>query len=67
MSQTNRFEIVHRTNELLAFLYISRGSAGETRSKLCFLQERPQLKELLLGKLPLGHPLVRQAHERDPS
>src|SRR5262245_32735065 len=33
------------TNELLAFLYISRGSAGETRSKLCFMEERPRLKD----------------------
>jgi four helix bundle protein len=31
------------TNELLAFLYISRGSAGETRSKLCFMEKRPSL------------------------
>ncbi|HOP48603.1 MAG TPA: four helix bundle protein, partial [Desulfobacteraceae bacterium] len=28
------------TNELLAFLYISRGSAGEVRSMLCFLERR---------------------------
>jgi four helix bundle protein len=32
------------TNELLAFIYIARGSAGETRSKLCFMEERPRLK-----------------------
>jgi len=31
------------TNELLAFLYIARGSAGETRSKLCFMEKRPSL------------------------
>jgi four helix bundle protein len=31
------------TNELLAFLYIARGSAGETRSKLCFMENRPSL------------------------
>ena len=31
------------TNELLAFLYISRGSSGETRSKLCFMEKRPSL------------------------
>jgi len=31
------------TNELLAFLYIARGSAGETRSKLAFMAERPGL------------------------
>jgi four helix bundle protein len=29
------------TNELLAFLYIARGSAGEVRSMLCFLERRP--------------------------
>ena len=29
------------TNELLAFIYISRGSAGEVRSMLCFLERMP--------------------------
>jgi len=29
------------TNELLAFLYIARGSTGEVRSMLCFLERRP--------------------------
>jgi four helix bundle protein len=29
------------TNELLAFIYIARGSAGEVRSMLCFLERRP--------------------------
>ena len=33
------------TNELLAFLYIARGSAGETRSKLCFMEKRPRLAD----------------------
>jgi four helix bundle protein len=33
------------TNELLAYLYISRGSAGETRSKLHFMAERPRLAD----------------------
>jgi four helix bundle protein len=33
------------TNELLAFIYIARGSAGETRSKLCFMEQRPRLKD----------------------
>ena len=28
------------TNELLAFLYIARGSAGEVRSMLCFIELR---------------------------
>lgn len=28
------------TNELLMFLYIARGSAGEVRSMLCFLERR---------------------------
>lgn len=32
------------TNELLAFLYISRGSAGEVRSMLCFFERRPALR-----------------------
>lgn len=33
------------TNELLAFLYIDRGSAGETRSMLCYFERRPALKD----------------------
>ena len=28
------------TNELLAFIYIARGSAGEVRSMLCFIERR---------------------------
>jgi four helix bundle protein len=32
------------TNELLAFLYIARGSSGEVRSMLCLLERRPGLK-----------------------
>jgi four helix bundle protein len=28
------------TNELLSFIYISRGSAGEVRSMLCFIEHR---------------------------
>lgn len=31
------------TNELLAFLYIARGSCGETRSMLCYFDRRPAL------------------------
>lgn len=34
------------TNELLAFLYISRGSAGEVRSMLCLLERKPALANL---------------------
>lgn len=34
------------TNELLAFLYIARGSAGEVRSMLCVLERRPWMKNL---------------------
>jgi four helix bundle protein len=34
------------TNELLAFLYIARGSAGEVRSMLCFFERRPRLAPL---------------------
>lgn len=33
------------TNELLAFLYIARGSAGETRSMLCYFERRPTLRD----------------------
>ena len=33
------------TNELLAFLYIARGSAGEVRSMLCFFERRLALKD----------------------
>ena len=33
------------TNELLAFLYIARGSAGEVRSMLCFFERRPVLTD----------------------
>lgn len=32
------------TNELLNFLYISRGSAGEVRSMLCYFERRPTLE-----------------------
>jgi len=31
------------TNELFAFLYIARGSAGEVRSMFCFFERRPTL------------------------
>src|SRR5271169_6477972 len=34
------------TNELLAFIYIARGSAGEVRSMLIFASQRPALAEL---------------------
>lgn len=34
------------TNELLAFLYIARGSAGEVRSMLCYFERRPALRNL---------------------
>ncbi len=33
------------TNELLAFLYIARGSSGETRSMLCYFERRPALRD----------------------
>lgn len=32
-------------NELLAFLYIARGSAGEVRSLLCYFERRPALRD----------------------
>lgn len=34
------------TNELLAFLYIARGSAGEVRSMLAYFERRPALSDL---------------------
>ncbi|MDP3919321.1 MAG: four helix bundle protein [Candidatus Omnitrophota bacterium] len=34
------------TNELLMFFYIARGSAGEVRSMLCFMERRPALSNL---------------------
>ena len=34
------------TQELLTFLYISRGSAGEVRSMLCFLERLPAFHDL---------------------
>ena len=33
-------------NELLSFLYISRGSSGEVRSMICLLDRIPELREL---------------------
>jgi four helix bundle protein len=33
-------------NELLYFLYIARGSAGEVRSMLCLIERLPTLREL---------------------
>jgi four helix bundle protein len=33
------------TQETLTFLYISRGSAGETRSMYCFLERLPEFKD----------------------
>jgi four helix bundle protein len=33
------------SNELLAFLYIARGSAGEVRSMLCYFERRPALRD----------------------
>ena len=34
------------TPELLTFIYISRGSAGETRSMLCLLERLPRIDDL---------------------
>jgi four helix bundle protein len=33
-------------NELLAFLYIARGSAGEVRSMLCLIERLPSISDL---------------------
>jgi len=37
------------TQELLTFLYISRGSCGETRSVLCLCERLPRLVNLRSG------------------
>lgn len=37
------------TNELLAFLAISRGSAGEVRSMMAVVKDRPKLKRISAG------------------
>ena len=34
------------TNELITFLYIARGSAGEVRSMLCYAEQRPVTADL---------------------
>ncbi len=34
------------TQELLTFLYIARGSAGEVRSTLCFMERLPAFRDL---------------------
>ena len=39
--------------ELLTFLYIARGSAGEVRSMLCLLERMPALRDLESGILNL--------------
>jgi four helix bundle protein len=39
--------------ELLTFLYIARGSAGETRSMLCLLERMPDFSNLESGILDL--------------
>ena len=39
------------TNELLAFIYIARGSAGEVRSMLTLLQRRPWLAGTLKSEI----------------
>src|SRR5215471_20985894 len=40
-------------NELLSFLYIARGSAGEVRSMLCLLERLPALRDLRSSLKPL--------------
>lgn len=45
------------TNELLAFIYIARGSAGETRSMMRFFATRPRLKPWL----PLVEKIAKKA------
>jgi four helix bundle protein len=40
-------------NELLSFLYISRGSAGEVRSMLCLIDRLPAFRDLRAETKPL--------------
>ena len=50
-------------NELLAFLYIARGSAGEVRSMLCYFDRRPALADFnadILILNPLAESCSRQ-------
>src|SRR6266566_8563334 len=39
------------TQELLTFIYISRGSAGETRSMYCLLERLPEFAESISRQL----------------
>lgn len=51
------------TKELLAFLYIARGSAGETRSMLCYFERRPALvgfRPLIANLKPIAESCSRQ-------
>jgi len=51
------------TAELLAYLYIARGSAGETRSMLCFLErcaDAAHLRSQVSHLKPLGESCSRQ-------
>jgi four helix bundle protein len=51
------------TNELIAFLYIARGSAGEVRSMLCFFERRPPLSDFkseIANLKPLAESCSRQ-------
>ncbi len=61
------------TNELLAFLYIARGSAGEVRSILCFLERRKGYdnfkfeifgRELFPPVAGLGRPVAEFGYQR---
>src|SRR5437867_10344423 len=49
-------------NELLSFLYIARGSAGEVRSMLCLMERLPALRELCA---PINHCRRRPRVVRD--
>ena len=53
------------TNELLQFLYISRGSAGEVRSMLCVIERMDasnDLKSQISDLKSLGEGISRQIH-----
>ncbi len=51
--------------ELLTFLYISRGSAGEVRSMLCLLERMPGFRDLESGILNLKSSVERATRRVD--
>ncbi|HEV2492399.1 MAG TPA: four helix bundle protein [Terriglobia bacterium] len=47
------------TPELLTFLYIARGSAGEVRSMLCLIEGIPEFADAQLSGTALSRALTR--------